>query len=73
MAPVSLEPAALRSRVKHSTTEPLLHMVMLRRSVNITTLFHEYFCLVMLISVDELTKLKVKICLETHLDASNHM
>ena len=29
------------------------------------------FCLVMQISVDELTK--VRICLETHLVASNHM
>ena len=30
-----------------------------------------HFCPVMKISVDELTKLRI--CLETHLDASNHM
>ena len=27
MTPVSLEPAALRSRVKHSTTEPLCSLI----------------------------------------------
>ena len=37
MTPVRLEPAALRSRVKHSTTEPLRSLFTLYTEYQITT------------------------------------
>ena len=40
MTPVRLEPAALRSRVKHSTTEPLLSRIARVSELNSCTVSH---------------------------------
>ena len=42
MTPVRLEPAALRSRVKHSTTEPLRSLVVV--AINLIVLSADNLC-----------------------------
>ena len=50
MTPVRLEPAALRSRVKHSTTEPLVVVVVVVVvAVAVAVVVVVFFCLIDLI------------------------